>query len=281
MSALDLGGRRVREIRQVPLARVDDEQPAPARRREHLAARFDRSGEARHVVAERLAEPARLEEIALHVDDDQRGAVEVDRDRLRLGVDEGFGHCTMTRHRRVRPQGHAPVMANFRVICLPECHKTTRPVPAARAVGEPSTSSVQGRHTMPDIKILNPDALGKPLGQYSHMTRVKASEFLFIAGQVAVKDGKLVGADDFDAQCVQTFANIEAALKSAGAGLANIVEFTTYLVHSQDIAKFMTYRLREFPKMFPGGAYPPNTLLIVDRLVQEGFLIEVQAVAAL
>jgi len=41
-------------------------------------------------------------------------------------------------------------------------------------------------------------------------------EFLFIAGQVAVKDGKLVGADDFDAQCVQTFANIEAALRSAG-----------------------------------------------------------------
>jgi enamine deaminase RidA (YjgF/YER057c/UK114 family) len=134
---------------------------------------------------------------------------------------------------------------------------------------------------MPDIKILNPDALGKPLGQYSHMTRVKASEFLFIAGQVAVKDGKLVGGDDFDAQCLQTFANIETALKSADAGFANVVEFTTYLVHSQDIAKFMTYRLREFPKMFPGGAYPPNTLLIVDRLVQEGFLIEVSAVAAL
>jgi len=134
---------------------------------------------------------------------------------------------------------------------------------------------------MPDIKILNPDALGKPLGQYSHMTRVKASEFLFIAVQVGIKDGKLVGADDFDAQCVQTFANIETALKSAGAGFANVVEFATYLVHSQDIAKFMTYRLREFPRMFPGGAYPPNTLLIVDRLVQEGLLIEVSAVAAL
>src|SRR5436853_4972329 len=111
---------------------------------------------------------------------------------------------------------------------------------------------------MADIKILNPDALGKPLGQYSHMTRVKATEFLFIAGQVAVdRDGKLVGGDDFDAQCVQTFANLEAALKSAGAGFPNVVEFTTYLVHSQDIAKFMKYRLREFPRMFSGGAYPP------------------------
>jgi len=45
------------------------------------------------------------------------------------------------------------------------------------------------------------------------------------------------------------------------------VQFTTYLVHSQDIPKFMAWRLREFPKLFPNGAYPPNTLLVIDRLV--------------
>jgi enamine deaminase RidA (YjgF/YER057c/UK114 family) len=135
---------------------------------------------------------------------------------------------------------------------------------------------------MPDIKILNPDTLGKPLGQYSQITRVKASEFLFIAGQLATdKSGKVVGADDFDAQCGQVFANIEAALTSQGATFANVVEFTTYLVHSQDIPKFMAWRLREFPRLFANGAYPPNTLLIVDRLVGEPFLIEVQTVAAL
>ena len=133
---------------------------------------------------------------------------------------------------------------------------------------------------MLEITFHNPEALGKPLGQYSQITRVKASEFLFIAGQVGCdKDGR-TGAD-FDAQCVQTFANIEAALKSQGASFANIVEFTTYLVHSQDIPKFMAYRTREFPKLFAGGAYPPNTLLMIDRLVREEFLIEVSAVAAL
>jgi len=132
------------------------------------------------------------------------------------------------------------------------------------------------------IVFRNPEALGKPLGQYSQIARVKAGEFLFIAGQVAAdRDGKVVGADDFDAQCRQTFANLETALKSQGAGWANVAQFTTYLVHSQDIAKFMQFRLREFPRMFPTGAYPPNTLLIIDRLVHEAFLIEVQAVAAL
>ncbi|MBI3434745.1 MAG: RidA family protein [Proteobacteria bacterium] len=135
---------------------------------------------------------------------------------------------------------------------------------------------------MPDITIVNPPGLAPPLGQYSHVTRVKAEEFLFIAGQVAADaSGGLVGADDFDAQCRQVFANIETALTSQGAGFANVVEFTTYLVHSQDIAKFMRFRLREFPRMFAGGAYPPNTLLVVDRLVGEAFLVEVAAVAAL
>ena len=135
---------------------------------------------------------------------------------------------------------------------------------------------------MADIKILNPDVLGKPLGQYSQITRVKAGEFLFIAGQLSAdRSGKVIGVDDFDAQCVQVFANLEAALASQGAGWGNIVQFTTYLVHSQDIPKFMAWRLREFPKMFPDGKYPPNTLLIIDRLVGEQYLVEVQTVAAL
>jgi enamine deaminase RidA (YjgF/YER057c/UK114 family) len=135
---------------------------------------------------------------------------------------------------------------------------------------------------MAEIKIFSPDVLGKPLGQYSQITRVKASEFIYIAGQLAAdRDGKLIGVDDFDAQCVQVFANIETALKSVGAGWGNVVEFTTYLVHSQDIPKFMSYRKREFPKFFPDGAYPPNTLLMVDRLVQEPFLVEVKTIAAL
>jgi enamine deaminase RidA (YjgF/YER057c/UK114 family) len=135
--------------------------------------------------------------------------------------------------------------------------------------------------SMPEITFHNLATLGKPLGQYSQITRVKAAEFLFIAGQVAAeKSGACVGKDDFDAQCQQVFANIDAALKSQGANFANVVEFTTYLVHSQDIAKFMAFRLREFPRIFPAGVYPPNTLLIVDRLVQEPFLVEVHTVAA-
>ena len=128
---------------------------------------------------------------------------------------------------------------------------------------------------MPEIRIENVDALGKPLGQYSHMARVKdATETLYIAGMLAP-------GEDFDVQCSGVFQRIETALKSAGAGWGNVVQFTTYLVHSQDIPKFMAWRLREFPRLFPDKKYPPNTLLIIDRLVGEQYLIEVQTIAVI
>ena len=128
---------------------------------------------------------------------------------------------------------------------------------------------------MAEIRIENVEALGKPVGPYSHMARVKgATETLYIAGMISP-------GEDFDAQCSGVYRQIETALKSAGAGWKNVVQFTTFLVHSQDIAKFYAWRLREFPKMFPDGKYPPNTLLIIDRLVQEQFLIEIQTIAAI
>ncbi len=128
---------------------------------------------------------------------------------------------------------------------------------------------------MAEIRIYNVEALGKPVGPYSHVARVKAgADTLYIAGMLAT-------GESFEAQCAAVYGQIEKALQSAGAGWANVVQFTTYLVHSQDIAKFYRWREREYPRMFPDGRYPPNTLLIIDRLVQEQFLIEIQTVAAI
>ncbi|HEX7217897.1 MAG TPA: RidA family protein [Burkholderiales bacterium] len=125
---------------------------------------------------------------------------------------------------------------------------------------------------MPEIKIYNVEALGKPVGPYSHVARVKGGDTLYIAGMLAP-------GDTFDAQCSAVFAQIEKALKEAGGGWGSVVQFTTFLVHSQDVSKFYKWREREYPKMFPNGKYPPNTLLIIDRLVQEQFLIEIQTIA--
>jgi enamine deaminase RidA (YjgF/YER057c/UK114 family) len=148
-------------------------------------------------------------------------------------------------------------------------------------VADSQTAST-GSQKSAQIHISNTPSLGKPLGQYSHFARVRASEFVFLAGQLSADvHGESIGAGDFDAQCTQVFANIRAALDDLQAGWRNIVQFTTYLVHSQDIDKFMAYRMRMFPQFFSDGAYPPNTLLMVDRLVKEAFLVEVQCIIAL
>jgi len=133
------------------------------------------------------------------------------------------------------------------------------------------------------IEIYNPDTLGQRTGLYSVMTRVRGGELLFLCG-MAADDGepdKSTGLDEFDRQCHRVYRSIGAALASAGASFANIVQFTTYLVDSADIARFKEYRKREFPRLFPNKAYPPNTLVVVSALADEHYRIEVQTIAAL
>ena len=136
---------------------------------------------------------------------------------------------------------------------------------------------------MVDILLQNPDGLTRPYGPYTQLTRVKNhSELVFISGQLSVdSDGNIIGADDFEAQCDQVYSNIGAALRGIGASYSNIVQFTTYLVDPEHIDLIYKWRNREFPKLFLNSHYPANTLLVIQRLVDDAFLIEVQTIAAI
>jgi len=130
------------------------------------------------------------------------------------------------------------------------------------------------------VAYINPETAGPVQGLYSHVARVEADPLYFIAGQVAAgHDGGGVGKGDFERQCRQVVENLGAVLGGLGLGFDDIAKFTTYLVHSQDIEPFMRVRAALFPTLFSSAHYPPNTLLIVDRLVKEDFLIEIEAVA--
>ena len=130
------------------------------------------------------------------------------------------------------------------------------------------------------VQYINPKTAGPAQGLYSHVARVEAGTLYFIAGQLAVgTDGAVVGKGDAERQCRQVFDNLGAVLAGLSLGFDDLAKFTTYLVHSQDIERFMRVRAELFPKLFSGPLFPPNTLLIVDRLVKEDFLVEVEAVA--
>ena len=129
--------------------------------------------------------------------------------------------------------------------------------------------------------VVRSDKAPKPVGLYSQAVRVHG-ELLYIAGTVAVgMQGELVGAGDIKAQMRQVFENIGGVLAGVGASFDNIVELTTYLVGRELIAGFMEVRNDLFPKLFPNGDYPANTLLIVAGLARPEWLIEIKAVAAL
>jgi enamine deaminase RidA (YjgF/YER057c/UK114 family) len=130
------------------------------------------------------------------------------------------------------------------------------------------------------VTYLNPPSSTPPAGMYSHVARTAPGELAFIAGQVAVdRLGASVGVGDIAAQVNQVFANLGDILKDLGADFEQVVQLTTYLTGADSIPAFMSARAALFPKLFPGGTYPPNTLLVIDRLVKPEFLVEVAAIA--
>ncbi len=130
------------------------------------------------------------------------------------------------------------------------------------------------------IEILNPPEMGPALGPYSQIARVRAAQHIYISGQVGA-DATGAIAEGFWAQCAQTYANIETALKAAGAGWQDVVQFTSYLTNADDVPNYMAYRAEAYPVFFPNRIYPTHTLLIVQQLVKKPLLVEVTATAVL
>ena len=131
-------------------------------------------------------------------------------------------------------------------------------------------------------KIIETRGVSPPLGAYNHAVSVRPGQLLFIAGQVAVDEGgKTVGKGDLAAQTRQVYHNLEQVLASAGATFENVVRFNTFIVRDQSLDNYMGARREISARIYPNGDFPPNTLLFIDRLVQEEFLIEIEAIAAL
>ena len=100
-----------------------------------------------------------------------------------------------------------------------------------------------------------------------------------MAGQVGIdSDGRLSGSD-LASQARQTYRNLGIALAAAGCRYEDVLKMSTYLVSSDLIAEFMEARAAIFSDLYPTSEYPPNTLVIVSRLVEPDLLIEVEALA--
>jgi len=126
-------------------------------------------------------------------------------------------------------------------------------------------------------KFINPPTLATPRG-YTHVVAASGGKMVFISGQVAFDvKGEMVGKGDLQTQATQAYANLQAALASVGATLADVVKMNTYVVNFKAADLPMIREVRA--QFFPQENLPASTLVGVQALAIDGLLIEVEAVA--
>jgi len=132
----------------------------------------------------------------------------------------------------------------------------------------------------PSKEFISPKTLIPPAG-YSHIAKVNRGTIVYLAGQVSNDaSGRLIGEGNFEAQVEQVFRNLKIAVEAAGGTMADIVKLNIYLVAA--VGQAEVPKLRAIRNRYVNVENPPaSTLVVVSRLAQPGWLIEIEAVAAL
>jgi enamine deaminase RidA (YjgF/YER057c/UK114 family) len=135
-----------------------------------------------------------------------------------------------------------------------------------------------------------PDTMAKPVGPYSHATKVTAKQLIFIAGQVPIdNEGNVVGLDgkdklgnhqtiDIAAQVRQTMLNVKAALEAAGASFNDLVRVDTFVVGSA-MNEYRSVGLKTKHDML--GVRVGGATVFVTGLMIPNAMIEIEAIAAI
>ena len=115
-----------------------------------------------------------------------------------------------------------------------------------------------------------PDAIGP----YSQGVKAKATEFLFLSGQIGLdpQAGKLV-AGDIEVQTERILRNLEGVLRAAGSSLDQVVKTTIYLTDMEEFPRVN----RVYGKFF-GESLPARATVGVSSL-PKGALVEIEALA--
>jgi 2-iminobutanoate/2-iminopropanoate deaminase len=112
-----------------------------------------------------------------------------------------------------------------------------------------------------------------PAGQYTQAVEVTgAARTLYVSGQVGIAaDGST--PEDAAAQSALAWRNLQAQLRAADMGIANLVKITTIVRNPADIAAVRAGRTEVL------GAHRPASTLIVGGLSNPDWKVEVEGIA--
>ena len=111
-----------------------------------------------------------------------------------------------------------------------------------------------------------------PANGYTQVVAITTGKVktLYISGQVGE-------GEDLERQLQSAFRNLEEQLQDAGATLADLVKTTTFFVDYQPAHLETFKQVRE--EFLGDRNLPANTLVGVESLALERFLVEIEAVA--
>jgi enamine deaminase RidA (YjgF/YER057c/UK114 family) len=128
------------------------------------------------------------------------------------------------------------------------------------------------QHPRPEGLLHNP--------AFSQVVAASGRRTIYTAGQVSIDErGALVGPGDLAAQTAQVMRNVGLALAAAGAGYADIVKITTYVLNYKPEDRAVIGKARA--PFFADGTPPASTLVGVAALALPEWLVEIEAVAVL
>ncbi len=128
-------------------------------------------------------------------------------------------------------------------------------------------------------QFLNPPGLS-PTHGWTHVVTATGGKTVYVSGQVAVDErGQTVGKGDLKAQTEKSFANLQTALKAAGASFRDVVKMNLYVV---GLKPELVPLIREVRARYVNPEGPPaSTFVGVSALVGADWLIEIEVVAVI
>ncbi len=115
-----------------------------------------------------------------------------------------------------------------------------------------------------------------PVGGAPYSQAIRAGEFVFVAGQVALRPGDSeVTGSTIEEQTEQVMENVKAILEAAGSGLERLVKTTVFLTSFSNFGGMNEVYARYV------GESPPARATVEISALPLGALVEIEAIAHL
>jgi 2-iminobutanoate/2-iminopropanoate deaminase len=129
---------------------------------------------------------------------------------------------------------------------------------------------------MAEKSIVRTEAAPAPFQGAPYSQAIKAGDFVFVSGQLALRPGSAsMAGSTIQEQTEQVFANLKAILEAAGSGLDRMVKTTVFLVDLGDFAGMNEVYARHV------GDRPPARSTVEVAKLPSGALVEIEAIAHL